>query len=602
MVRQVLWGCALALFVAAPGRAQYQGVPLRVNSVTTPPISESGTPVTTITLGAPPPTATPNPGVIQARFDAAPDMPLPPVPTFPSQPATPMPAPVTLPPVAAASSGQIQKPFVFPPLEQVQAGGQSATSPLMNNSIVQQGPATKPFVFPPLPQTQTVGQPMTPAPFPGPNTNPSPLIGPVVTSTPFPGGAANVTPTQLPMPQQVVASPFTPQPTQPVDRLSALEQNPHTVSTSHAPVAADDGFKFDLFGAVRGDMIYSSARPVAPGTPFFLAPDSPFNLAQDTIAVHARASSLGAILSGPEIGGFKVGGMIFVVFYDNNLVADQYGVLPFHLWGDIKNENWRFAVGLQRDIFNPLDPNTLAFSTLFGSGNTGNYRGQFRIEHFTYPAENAQVTWQLGLSDPLATDITDIYRVSEDNGWPNVEGRVSLALGPILGEGLAARRPFEIGASAVVGQLRTTPPNGRRVTADVWGVGTDFRWRMSERFGFQGEGYTGQTMGTYNGGALQNISAATLDGIRSSGAWGEMYYYLCPSIHTHLGYGIDDPDDDDTDAPPTILRNETYFGNIVWDVTKQFRIGFETTWRRTAYPGPPTNQGMSFHTMVQWSF
>jgi hypothetical protein len=300
--------------------------------------------------------------------------------------------------------------------------------------------------------------------------------------------------------------------------------------------------------------------------------------------------------------GLQSGGFILVLFYNDNLIADTYGIFPYQVWGDLKNENWRFAAGLQTDIFNPLNPNVLPISVLYGSGNTGNYRGQFRVERFLHPSDNVQVTLQGGLGDPIATFVTDQLRVSEDNGWPNVEGRVALGLGPMEGEGLAARRPLEFGLSGVIGQIRTTPPSGQRVTADVWGIGTDFRWKLGERLGVQAEFFTGRTLGTYNGGVLQNISQFTLDGVRSTGGWAEVYYYLTPCVHSHWGYGIDDPEDDDTDAPPTILRNETYFANIIYDVTKHFRVGFETTWRRTAYPLSLTNQGMTFQTVVQWSF
>src|SRR5262249_10105845 len=96
------------------------------------------------------------------------------------------------------------------------------------------------------------------------------------------------------------------------------------------------------------------------------------------------------------------------------------------------------------------------FSRLAASGNAGAYRGQARIERFLHPSENAQVTLTADLSEPVPTILTPNLELTEDNGWPNVEARVALALGPLVGEGPLATRPFEWGVSGLVGQIRTT--------------------------------------------------------------------------------------------------------------------------------------------------
>jgi hypothetical protein len=83
----------------------------------------------------------------------------------------------------------------------------------------------------------------------------------------------------------------------------------------------------------------------------------------------------------------------------------------------------------------------------------------------------------------------------------------------LTGEGDLAKRPFEVGVSGVVGQIRTTVPMTTQVVANVWGLGTDLRWAVSDRFGVQGEVYVGQTLGTYMGGILQNINSTTFAGM-----------------------------------------------------------------------------------------
>ena len=295
------------------------------------------------------------------------------------------------------------------------------------------------------------------------------------------------------------------------------------------------------------------------------------------------------------------------MFFNDSVIADQYGFLPLQAYGELKNENWRFAAGLQFDVFSPGLPTVLPFSALAATGNTGNsFRGQVRLERFLYPAEDTQWTVQFALSEPISSTIDPSFRISEDNGWPNVEGRIAYGVGPIQQVGLSAIRPIEFGVSGVVGQIRTTPiDTGNRVVADVWGLSADFRLAFSKSFGLMGEVFTGQTLGTYNGGILQNVNPDTLEGIRSTGGWLEAYLYWTSCLHSHTGYGIDDPLNSDISGTLGALgrvRNSVYYTNLLWDWNQTFRVGFEFTWRETDYATALDNQGAGFHTQFQWAF
>ncbi|MEZ6071563.1 MAG: hypothetical protein R3C10_15185 [Pirellulales bacterium] len=362
-----------------------------------------------------------------------------------------------------------------------------------------------------------------------------------------------------------------------------------------------------MFGAVKLDMLFNGARPVSPGTPFFLTPDSLTGLNQNTFDIHARQSTVAAALTGPQIGNFQSGGLIAAMFFNDSVIEDRYGFLPLQAWGELKNDDWRLAGGLQFDVFNPGLPTVLPFSALAATGNAGNaFRGQLRLERFIHVAEDAQWTIQTALSEPITTTIDPTFNLSEDNGWPNVEGRLALGLGEIEGVGLTAKRPFEVGVSGVVGQIRTTPaPPDDRVVANVWGLGTDLRWKINDFFGVMGELYTGQTLGTYNGGILQNINADTLEGVRTSGGWMEIFVFWTPCVHNHVGYGIDDPLDADIPVSAAAfgrVRNDVIYANLLWDVSQAFRVGFEVTWRETHYKSLPDNEGAGFHTQLQWAF
>ena len=162
--------------------------------------------------------------------------------------------------------------------------------------------------------------------------------------------------------------------------------------------------------------------------------------------------------------------------------------------------------------------------------------------------------------------------------------------------------------SGLVGQIRNTgaAPIGR-VVADVWGLSSDFRWKVNDVFGVMGEFYTGQALGTYNAGILQNINFDTLRSIRASGGWLEFFVYLTPCLHNHTGYAIDDPIDRDVVAASSGLErtlNTTLYNTLLWDLNQTFRVGFEFTWRETNYAdiSVPDNEGAGFHTQFQWAF
>lgn len=251
----------------------------------------------------------------------------------------------------------------------------------------------------------------------------------------------------------------------------------------------------------------------------------------------------------------------------------------------------------------------LSLAKLYGSGNTGSYRGALRLERFFKLSDTSQITLQGGIGEPIATLVTGgLPRINEDNGWPNVESRAALGLGEFRKIAGAEMRPFEVGISGIVGQIRTTrtllmPPDERptRVVDDVWGFSTDVRWFVTDRFGVAGEFYIGQSLGEYNGTILQNNNTQTLGPIRSRGGWGEVFVYLNPEVHWHTGYGIDAPIVRDL-APSQFARNQTFFNTVVWDVNRNFQIGLEVDYRMTDYIKYLNASGVNFMTQFLCKF
>ncbi len=421
--------------------------------------------------------------------------------------------------------------------------------------------------------------------------------------------------------QKLGAAPSGPSP------APAVEPPPAPVEVASAKpeggtVFTSKDFTVKVFGKAVLDAIYNTARPQAPGNPVFLVPKFEGGFSQHTMDLNARNSQVGVAFTGPDIGEFHSGGRVSAVFFDNtNLFADRNGFLLTQSYGELFNDHWRFAAGLQLDVVAPGVPTVLPFA-IDGAPIGNNIKGQVRVERFVPVGSDSRLTLQGALSEPLTTAKTPDISLDEDNGKPNLEARIAFGSGKPapVGIGLLTQRPLEVGVSGMIGQLRRTslpedPP--RRVVSDVWMAAIDYQVNLARLFGlegdfgFKGEAYTGQGLGNYGGGILQSLDAVTWKAIRTKGGWVEGFVYLTPSLHSHTGMFIDDPNDNDITALPNTLFGRTYnsalYSTLIWDIDKAFRIAFEATYRKTEYKDPTStgrlpNEGFGFHTQFQWAF
>jgi hypothetical protein len=419
-----------------------------------------------------------------------------------------------------------------------------------------------------------------------PATLPPPVFAelPPVVSPPPPGGA--MTTLTAPTPSPVTYAPG--------DGLTVSMMNGQS--------------KAKLFGSFSAIGVFSTTRPFAAGLPLFLLPPSPFGLNTNTFDLHARQTSFGAAFTGPEVMGFTPGAFFVGFIQNDSLTNDAYGLLPYNAYGELKNDDWRIAAGLMNDVFNPASPTIISLGKLFGSGNTGSFRGQVRAERYFKPGEALQLTAQAALSEPVSSVLQSNQRILEDNGWPNVEARLAAGVGSVLElAGGRKLRPVEVGVSGTVGQLRTsrlitapTDPDLNRAVVTTWGLGADAQLALTERFGVAAEFFVGQGLGEYNGGVLQSFNAGFRP-IRATGGWGEVYYYLTDQLHIHTGYGLDAPTRGDLD-PTQIARNQTYFTNLVWDASKVLQFSFQVDYRKTDYIAFPNAEGVVFVSQMLWRF
>jgi len=69
--------------------------------------------------------------------------------------------------------------------------------------------------------------------------------------------------------------------------------------------------------------------------------------------------------------------------------------------------------------------------------------------------------------------------------------------------------------------------------------------------------------------------------IRDAGGWFEVWYDWTPRLHSHAGYGLDDPNNNDSLFGRTY--NQFMFANVTFDVTEKLDTGIEVTSWKTLY-------------------
>ena len=87
-----------------------------------------------------------------------------------------------------------------------------------------------------------------------------------------------------------------------------------------------------------------------------------------------------------------------------------------------------------------------------------------------------------------------------------------------------------------------------------------------------------------------------------------MWYDWTPRLHSHFGYSVDDPDNNDLHYTGERSYNQFYFGNLIYDLTKQFQVALEVSSWKTLYvtvPPSPTQlpgESVRFEFMAKYCF
>ena len=369
-------------------------------------------------------------------------------------------------------------------------------------------------------------------------------------------------------------------------------------------------FSIVPYGIIWTNMVYSTSR-TTPGTYTLFVQSASTNPENECIA-DIRNTRLGTDVGGPPVTffgeQFQTGGKVEIDFQSislNNLAGENKAtVMMRHAYAEVKNEDWRLLFGQTWDVISPLYPGTVLFSVGWDAGDIGYRRAQIRGERYLAFSDTSLVTAQLAAAPQVFADnLTSTSKVitGEPTGWPIMEGRVAWTVGDRCPGGL----PITVGVSGHIGEQEfdmsglTGDINNHRRT---WSGNMDVRIPITARMGVQAEVFTGENLSSFLGGIGQGIDTTTLDTIRSSGGWFEVWYDWTPRLHSHVGYSVDDPNDQDLVTASARKYNQFYFGNITYDWTKSFLVGFEVSSWRTLYVNQLPGEAVRCEFVAKYGF
>lgn len=335
--------------------------------------------------------------------------------------------------------------------------------------------------------------------------------------------------------------------------------------------------RFRLYGFLRLDAIYDDSRPNNTQIPGFIRSEDPAAPAaiasarnSEDLTIHPRLTRLGLDFFGPQIdllGGAKTSGKAEIDFY--NLPSSESRNAPRmrHAFLKLAWDDLSFLAGQTSDVISPIFPIVNPDFVMWGAGNIGDRRPQFRGE-WTPRVGPGNFTLQGEVGLTSADDLQDLdpsaagpFRDGEASGKPTLQARAAYALP------LWQKQKLEFGVWGHRAWERSDTPVGAAAETefDSEAIGLDITLPVYKEFAWlKGEIWSGKNLSDVRGGILQGINTATGREVDAQGGWLELGIRPVRHFSLHAGHSIDNPDNDDlAGAPvPGRTKNSIWYGAI----------------------------------------
>jgi hypothetical protein len=299
----------------------------------------------------------------------------------------------------------------------------------------------------------------------------------------------------------------------------------------------------------------------------------------------ARQSRLGAKFTGPQLETVKTSAQFEMDFYgggdeNKNTPMMRHAFLTI----DWTAADLALLAGQTFDLISPLYPDTLNYTVGWWVGNIGYRRPQVRLTKGFNIDGSARLEMAAAASRTIGhTDSFSPGDTGEDAGFPTAQGRVALTF-PSFGV-----RPATMGVSGHWGlEEYDTNASGDNEKFQSWSLNLDYSQPFTQWLALKLEAFTGENLDMYLGGIGQGLDfpvagdATQADEIDSSGGWAAANIGPFDKFTFLLGYSIDTVRSTDVSVGSR-TKNQSIFGNVVYQVVENTSIGLEVSYWRTNY-------------------
>ncbi len=347
---------------------------------------------------------------------------------------------------------------------------------------------------------------------------------------------------------------------------------------------------FELTGRVLLHAFSNSARVNNVDVPLMVSPLVADGLPRGGIGLSVRQSSLGFVVTAPNILGADFTGDMDLDFYGGQNDGSTSPIIRLAVTrGWLRWKRAEVMIGQDGPLVSPLNPRSLASIGAPGFSTTGNlwaWLPQMRVGverpgRVTVGVKGAVLAPTLaGKADMSPSD----HDLAQRSKRPFVEARAHAKWGA---DDFAA----EVGVGVHRAWYATAHTSTLRRAA---GVTADASVPLTQRVELRGEWYAGRGMQGLGGGAVGHLFTVAGDPVRSTGMWGQLN--VKPTAHVTLGGGMgqDDPDDEGLSATARLK-------NVVSEVHLHLRpagpvlLGFEVRRMATTYAsGTVKNTHLNF--------
>jgi hypothetical protein len=355
------------------------------------------------------------------------------------------------------------------------------------------------------------------------------------------------------------------------------------------------------YGTVWCDILYATSRTEPARFTLWIASEQ--EQGEAAFDLDARRSRIGVDITGPPIalwGDLSSGGRFEVDFLGNFTTDNQPDTRLRHVYFEAQNERRRLLVGQTWDVVSPLLPNTVNFPVAWAAGNVGFRRNQFRIERYGFPGDTRigmQAAIAQNVIQDLASGFNSVGVTRETGNWPMIQTRMVIGWDDVRGAG----ESMAFGISGHIGETGfdfaagdpANPALGPEddVRVRTWSINADGVIPLTDRVALRGEWFAGENLSNILGGIVQGVCPCLRQPIAAMGGWAEMRYLASQRVSFHIGYSIDDPNDEDSLIGRT--KNQTLYGNVFYRVTEKFTSGWEVSWWRTDYQNRTNEPGFT---------